>query len=310
MNEISGQSPSDSIHLRQIWLLIVWMLLLINPSPLLASSDLESDQVAEEIKPFYVLTIPKSGTHLMIKLLSMLVEMKYQLLVPDPSIYGHVFISQKKSPEFTSLFKQTFMEEKLAEWRLNHAYSLAHFNMAKKFSKFSFQHPEYVKIIQIRDLRDACVSCAYHCAEKIESWIGPCSIADKIMLILTLEDQEIPVNIFRMKKYARLAVKWLKQHPDSVISRFEKLVGANGGGEKNAQIKQIKQIASAINAPLTPEQLSFITENLFGNDQGPQISETFRAGFIGSWKTHFNDAHQEVFKKNFGELQTALGYPL
>lgn len=86
--------------------------------------------------------------------------------------------------------------------------------------------------------------------------------------------------------------------------RFENLVGAKGGGSDEAQFEEIKKMAEHIGLKLAPEKIKEIGENLFGG------SKTFRSGQIGGWKKHFTPEMKAAFKKAPGanQLLIDLGY--
>lgn len=155
---------------------------------------------------FYVLTIPKSGSHLILKMLNMLTNKK-QVFAGQifPQLNAFTFIDEQPN----AYIPDQELESAFNYWKLNHLFALAHFNFSENFYRFSLKHPEYVKIIQIRDLRDVCVSCAFQHANEIEQEIGPCTFNEKLMFIMTLGDKPTNHAFLRIEKNAREAVKWM-----------------------------------------------------------------------------------------------------
>ncbi len=86
--------------------------------------------------------------------------------------------------------------------------------------------------------------------------------------------------------------------------RFENLVGVNGGGTYVRQVHEIKQLAHHIGIVLGDNKVAEIMSNLFGN------SATFHQGTIDGWKKYFTPVVKAAFKNVAGAnaLLIALGY--
>lgn len=98
-------------------------------------------------------------------------------------------------------------------------------------------------------------------------------------------------------------VPWLHQDPKFVcVIRFENLVGEEGGGSKDLQLKEINRIAKHLDVHLSPEEILSCTEDVFGN------SCNFRSGQIGEWKIHFKKEHKQIFKDLYGDVLIQTGY--
>ncbi len=195
-----------------------------------------------------------------------------------------------------------------ANWKKNNIFASAHFNLAEYFNCLWQKHPEYIKIIHIRDLRDVCVSCTFFQSEEIEKEIGTSCFAEKLLFVLSLENK--PCNyILRIKKYAEIAAEWIKD-PLAVVCRFENLIGEKGGESLISQQEQITAIAKSLNINLDRSKLDWITDNLFGIRSGPSLPSTYREGKIGSWRKFFNAEHKKAFEEHLGEIQLHLGYDL
>lgn len=85
-------------------------------------------------------------------------------------------------------------------------------------------------------------------------------------------------------------------------TRFEDIVGPNGGGSLRKQIEEINNISKFLNLNLTQEKICEITSQLFGG------TNTFREGKLGKWKEYFKPHHIDEFKKIGGHLLIELGY--
>jgi hypothetical protein len=258
----------------------------------------------QDIEYFYVLTIPKSGTHLVKKMLMMLTKRECYHSNWRPYI-GSNFVGDYEqdyvSPESVT--------KRLLKLNKKGTFTISHFHISDLYEEFSRQHPEFVRIIQIRDLRDVLISYINHQGHLIEQEIGPSSFDQKLSFMLSLNGDSRPKtrNLFNIYRFAEKALQW-KQKPGVVTCRFENLVGSQGKGSLYTQQKQIKKIAKAIRAPLTPQLLNEITANLFGTQSGPSFPTTFHKGKIGAWKKHFKPHHLAQFNENWAHLQTGLGY--
>lgn len=236
---------------------------------------------AEEPKDFFLLTIPKSGSYMAVKFLTMLTK-------------------RPNSNEVHDLFKHG---EKIANYGYEHlaakfldrsCFQSSHFNCSEICRFLSVNYPELVGIINIRDLRDCYVSLVFYQDTKLTELLGKeASFDDKLshLLRITPEQPYIVDGIYNLAKMAEEACYWIKQ-PSVIVIRFEDLVGKDGGGDENTQNIAMKKYAAALNMEMTAEDLENFKTSLFGG------TKTFREGKIGGWKNVFNHDHRELFKKN------------
>jgi hypothetical protein len=186
---------------------------------------------------------------------------------------------------------------------------------------------EIKKILLIRDPRDVLLSSIYFIPKMpksskdldalrfIKSW-APLSLEDKITSMITQQPPEEIENYLSWtckKKQILfpcmyvfvgqfpLALKWLEQ-PNTLLIRFEDLVGPMGGGSKEAQYLAMQRIADFIGYPFDEEVYNKISADLFGK------SRTFRSGKIGGWKEAFTEEHKELFKERYSQILDGLGY--
>lgn len=243
--------------------------------------------------PFCVLTVHKSGTNLILKLLKLV----------DQELYSKK-ISNKNAGKFR------------------------HFCPDLESEYFSVNLDER-KILGIRDLRDTLVSHVYFWDRRIsENGFGPAfnqqyiqfykdwtklTFDEKLNSLMTgnipknskayqsLNNRPLPkpMNLFvrdinEFKKYYH--------SKNSLLCKFEDLIGARGDGDKNLQIKTVEGVLKFLDISLEKTSINNIAENLFGG------TWTFRKGKIGEWKTHFSKKNKEVFKKTYGDIIIDLGY--
>lgn len=250
---------------------------------------------------FYLVTIPKSGSHLMHKLMRMLLEAHPM----DPSIphYDHYTFPADISEIPESTFAQAILKIK----NFKTYYPSSHTNFTKCYLQFSKTHPNYTPIVLIRDLRDVLVSCVYFQWAEIEREIGPTSFDQKLSFLIHLGHSPTQNKILNIYRYAEEALQWMDD-PNTVLIRFEELVGSEGGGTGDLQKKAISIVAGALEVPLDSKQLRDICYELFGADRGPPMLTTFRQGKIGSWKDCFSNENLHDFNQKWGQFQLSFGY--
>jgi hypothetical protein len=189
----------------------------------------------------------------------------------------------------------------------NNVYAFGHLNYALPFMQYIDNHPEYQCVLQIRDLRDACISMVFWKKDLIDQTLGKIATFDEaLMFVICGSDSLFQNQAFNIKASAERALL-IMNHPNVIVSRYEDLVGDRGGGSKKAQKQLILNITRRLNIPMSPEKLSTVMATLWGNDAGPK-KPTFREGKIGAWKKQFKSKHKKAFKEHFGDLLIRMGY--
>ena len=232
---------------------------------------------------FLVLTIPKSGTYLLDKLLKM-------ILVEHQKRTG-----------------------KRKKYLLQHCVDL----QLKNYSK-------YKKIIMIRDMRDVCISLTLSLRGYLnnfgdnnfvlqypQQYPAPLieyyrwSLLSVDVQLLGIIEGNLPPPLNHCKVQPKAALRWM-QTPYTYVCRFENLIGEKGGGTRERQKREIKNIGNFINISLSNETIDYIANNLHGNKVFE--SPTFIRGKIGYWKEYFNEYHKAIFKQKLGEYLILWGY--
>ncbi len=110
-------------------------------------------------------------------------------------------------------------------------------------------------------------------------------------------------TISNITGFYQLYMGWQDQkNIDIYVTSFEKLIGKAGGGSNRVQFQEIKNITMFLGLSLTPEEIQAIACSLFGG------SNTFFKGQVGAWKDYFNEEHKRIFKEIAGDLLIELGY--
>lgn len=166
-------------------------------------------------------------------------------------------------------------------------------------------------LLILRDPRDTVVSLVYHILSRPEGGRylyftqRLCTPEERLLTVINgveATTERGPVLVRSIGDRLASVLPWLKV-PLNYTTRFERLVGPQGGGSEEAQHGEIANIARHVGVSLTPDQVREVAAKLFG-----QGSKTFRRGQIGSWREHFNDEHKEAFKRVAGQYLIELGY--
>lgn len=222
-------------------------------------------------KHFCIVTIPKSGSHLVEKCMEKISGKKGRLVFSLEQLY------EKNNREF---FPWTHFHQDNVVRHLLH-------------------RPKIKCLFHVRDLRD--VVMARFDAFSRQKTVERQRLSPEDCLAAFLgKYRRIPNCLLEV-----LAAKGFLSYFDKssiYISCFEKLVGPEGGGSRETQIEEILNIAAFIEVPLTRAEAEEIGKSLFGG------TKTFRKGQIGGWKNHFSEEHKNLFKRHFGDLLVQLGY--
>ncbi len=98
-------------------------------------------------------------------------------------------------------------------------------------------------------------------------------------------------------------LRWTKE-PNFLVVRFENLIGEEGGGTKEAQIKEIRKIVAHLGVTVSEERIQYVVDNLYGQ------TRTFKKGQARSFERYFTPKVKQAFKKVPGACQLLidLGY--
>ena len=88
----------------------------------------------------------------------------------------------------------------------------------------------------------------------------------------------------------------------AVVVRFEDLVGPRGGGSAGAQRRAVAKVAAHLGVAADEATLARVGEGIFGEGQ------TFRKGMIGGWREEFSAEHERAAEEVAGALLVELGY--
>ncbi len=225
-----------------------------------------------ESKNNYAVTIPKSGTNLLAKALRL--------------------ITDKKVKRYNS--KKLLSNELPSNSYIIH---FSHVIYNPSVARF-FEENNYVNLFMIRDPRDVVVSHVFWFVSHPK--IYP-KLYKRYKHDPTFFSKLLTQQIRSIKKTYDLYLRWSKDSHFYTV-RFEKLVGASGGGNDKEQLQELKNISRHCGFDASPDSLKKVAKELFGGTM------TFREGIMGSWKKYFSEQDKELFKNVAGQLLIDLGY--
>ncbi len=253
--------------------------------------------------PCYALiTVPKSGSHMVIKALHLMT--------------GAISIWHTRFPSFYYIPSEE-------------GFLYTHFCLSPQLERDYAELPKLKKIINIRDLRDVAVSIVNQI--KKTPWPGMSKEQREEFLAMSYDEQllfairfdydvqevaSIAPNSLQvsLSKIAEQACRYAK-NPDHLVCRYENLVGTMGGGTEEAQVEEVRKIASYLEIPLSDAKVYEIASQLYGDAVNPfgkegfnNFQSTFHQGQIGSWKKNFKEIHKSAFKEKLGQALIDLGY--
>jgi hypothetical protein len=100
----------------------------------------------------------------------------------------------------------------------------------------------------------------------------------------------------------------LMSWPRVLTIRFENLVGAQGGGNQESQLKELQKICAFYHIHLSQEELENIAFSLWGDAETVGEQNTFNVGRIGRWKECYQEHHIAAFKHYWNQYLIDWGY--
>lgn len=279
----------------------------------------------------FLISIPKCGTHVLSRILSL---MKVKDCAFDAFDWEHNGVVQRRNNSMAAALRRS------KQFGDRHALGIYYTPKAGPYPKAmlsrmrkdngktrSFdEHWPYTSNAEelfnmctdanffiIRDPRDMLISLAYMIHKGPQN--GHSNIQDIIFdFIDGRKKNYVPwgnsahsvygiMYAFGVTAVYKMYLPWM--HARKFITlRFEDLIGDEGGGSSVKQMQEIGRIAKHLKLNLSMQDIQSVRDNIFGK------SSTFRAGKIGSWRTHFTPEMKEAYKQVPGACQMLidLGY--
>lgn len=242
-------------------------------------------------KKVFINSLPKSGTFLLRRLLSL-------------------------CPNFSSRWSHHGFVAKTP----NLLEKLGNLHQGQYVSGHLYWNSELVEVLRstdvltlfiIRDPRDVAVSLANYLTYKNKNhrlhpyYQSLSSDEERLMAAITGLDNALLADGIvdeSIGEEVESYLPWLKE-PTCLSVRFEDLIGSGGGGDDAAQFTAVCSIIEYLGLDLSKQEIERISQSLFFKD-----STTFRKGQIGDWRNHFSEAHKRAFKAVAARSLSELGY--
>jgi sulfotransferase 6B1 len=165
--------------------------------------------------------------------------------------------------------------------------------------------PERVNYFIYRDPRDMLVSHVFFATDMHEGhgmhayYQSLPDFNERLKVAITGINQEGLHMVSVHQRYEGV-FQWLAQ-PAAMCLRFEDLID-NREATLNQMLDQVEKTGYKIPTPRA-KALETLVEAI-----QPKKSKTFRSGKTGGWREHFTEAHKSLFKEVAGDLLVRLGY--
>ena len=159
-------------------------------------------------------------------------------------------------------------------------------------------------LFMVRDPRDIAISQAHFIGRKAshahyELFAAIPDLSDRIALVIEgAPDHGFSSLRQRLDSYAG----WLES--DSLVVRYEDLIGGAGGGNDQQQRATLDAVFRHIDLTLTDDELARLAGEVFSD-----ASPTFRRGSTGQWRDQFDERATHLFETQVGDLAARYGYP-
>lgn len=253
------------------------------------STILHQSVCSIEHDDFVLVTPPKTGTHLAIALLESLLDKQEKFILGFS-------INREKLIEHLDFTK--------AHNRFIRIHAMPTDEMIQ-----TLKDKNYKVIFTWRDPRDQAVSLLFFILDPSKHFAYGPMARHRAFGKLSFDDQLLEVitgcrfGCSATKEMMGGRIPWLHQDPEFLYTtRYEDLVGSQGGGNDKKQITEIMNIASFLNLNMSREEILARTKHIYGQGR------TFRSGHIGEWRKYFKPQHIKGFKEVFGQELIDTGY--
>jgi hypothetical protein len=157
----------------------------------------------------------------------------------------------------------------------------------------------------LRDPRDVAVSQMYHIKQRKQHFAHEAFLAlpsDRERLLVSIRGGRLGGReLLSLDERYRRFSGWGRDEGAAVV-KFEDLVGPKGGGSAEAQRRAVRRVAGHLGLSADERTARSVGENLFGEGR------TFRKGQIGGWREEFSPEHARAAGEVAGSLLVELGY--
>ena len=260
-----------------------------------------------------VVSLPKSGTHVVVSILRLLPGLTRQRrLMLNRKLRWHPFnfvpfVGAERcligitGPRQVKIAALAHNLGRIGPWR----FATGHVPYQPKVLAL-FDRLGITPFFMLRNPRDVVVSSVFYAVRKTDHYRHS-AITSFATMQARLRASIVGGVTPRGDRYLGLG-----QQLDSVIPytcdprvmtiRFEELVGGQGGGDDEVQAIRIAEIAKRIGFGLDAAEARRIGQEMFGRGR------TFRAGRIGGWQEYWDEELETLFQEHAGDQARQLGY--
>jgi sulfotransferase 6B1 len=260
-------------------------------------------------------SIPKSGTNLLARLLTLLgFEQSSEMgirsrLVAGPFSPARKLLRARSAEKVTiGVVSPQRIDRRWLERRLSRVpdgyFVSAHCVYSPELA--SLIAGERIPVVCIiRDPRDVAVSQMHHIKKRKEHFAHEAFVklpSDHERLLHSIRGGELGGRRLQsLDERYRQFLGW-QDDDNAMVVKFEDLVGPRGGGSAEAQRRTVERVARHISLEPDKRMIRTVEENIFG------VSKTFRKGQIGGWREEFSEEHARAAREIAGPLLVELGY--
>ena len=252
----------------------------------LAPEKLISRFSSQEFPKILANSIPKSGTHLMERLLYLLPGISRQL--------AGTFWIQQAAP-----FERRCTKLKKGQFLVSHLY------YQEAFMEILMKY-DIKPILLVRDPRDVVLSNVNYVTRankkhRLHDFVASHLKADRDRLHFFIKGSRSP-HEYSIAELLEKFHPWTQSGKVLTI-RFEDLIGEAGGGSAKKQRQSVELLLDFIGVQLNAEQKMAMIQKIFHTG-----SKTFNKGRINQWKKRFNETDKQLFKEVAGDWLIKYGY--
>lgn len=252
-------------------------------------------------------SIPKAGTHLVSKALSLVpgMDSEYERLQPDAftpaldeaMVQLGIGLPRQASAQRVRKVLASLTPGRFALWHV--PYSDAFATMLRELALpmiVAVRHPVMVvasHIMHIRKFKDHRLHARFAeltLDEQVDAVVNGVRVGDTGDLLLT------PLS----ERYESL-LAW-RQHSPSLVVRFEDLVGPRGGGDADAQRHTLRELLTFVHAPADDAAIERLANEMYGE------GVTFRRGQADGWEEDLEPKHVKQIEAACAAVMRELGY--
>lgn len=259
-------------------------------------------------------SVPKSGTHLLSRLLLLLGFEQRPLgirprLVAGPFSPIRRFI-RAREPEKVSVgvvspqqVGHHWLQRRLARVP-DGCFVTAHCLYTPELAEL-LREEEMRVVCILRDPRDVAVSQMHYIKQQRRHFAHKAFVAlpsDHERLLVSIRGGKLDGRTLQsLGERYRQFLGW-ERDEGAIVVKFEDLVGPRGGGSAETQRRAVERVLAHLDLSADEPTLRRMEEEMFG------IGKTFRRGQIGGWRKEFSEEHARVTKEVVGPWLVKLGY--